>query len=1119
MRTTTTTMTGLPRPGGLLGALVATTAFAALALVGPASALAAPVLDVSSSHYPSTVPAGTYAKYTVIVSNSGTTETSGAITVDFTVPAGLEVTKFSDSFEKEFGFGMAWSCSIAGNSRSVSCTGPEIFEPVPIEPGKEACEEFFGFVPSCRLIFLVKAGPSASLGTATPTVEACGGGAAACANASDPFEIVPLDFHITKFDGTVLKQNGDPATQAGSHPHTASTEFFFSTAVGASALGSSFGTEVGEFPTAQLKDSVVRLPPGLVGNPQAAPICTEEQLLTEATSALGCPADSQVGVVTIWFSGSFSKGPGEPIPTKANVYNMQTPHGTQANPIGTPGLFAFEYGGAFIQIYAKLRTGEDYGVTVINKNAAQTIPIAGVTFSFWGVPADPSHDTERGDCRYTVAADSCPSNVEPKPFISLPTSCVGPVQTFLDVMSWEGPSPSASFLSHDNGEPPTPIGAEGCNALDFSPSLEARPTTNVADAPSGLDVDLHIPQSEDPEGTAEAHLRDTTVTLPQGLVINPSGANGLGGCSLSQFGYTNTEEGVIHTTPGAATCPDNAKLGTVEVETPLLDHPLKGAAYIANPYANPFNSLLAIYITVDDPQTGIVVKLAGEVHADPVTGRLTTTVSENPQQPFEDFKLHFFGGAHGALRTPATCGSYSTTSSLTPWSAPESGPPATPSDFWAISQAPGGGACPSSPNGEPNKPDLDAGTASPIAGTFSPMVVNLRREDGSQNFSTVTLTPPPGLTAKLAGTPYCPEAAISSASSKSGQEEKAAPSCPAASQVGVVDVAAGAGPAPYWTQGKAYLTGPYKGAPLSLAIITPATAGPFDLGTVVVRTALHVDPVTTKITAISDPLPSILAGIPLDVRSALIHLDKPSFTLNPTSCDPLAFEGALASTLGKVAPLTERFQVGECGRLGFKPKLAFNLIGGTRRGAHPALKATLTMPEGSANIAKAVVALPHSEFLDQGHIGTVCTRVQYAARECPAASVYGQATAYSPLLDAPLSGPVYLRSSDNKLPDLVASLDGQIHVDLDGRVDSIKGGIRTTFEGVPDAAVSKFILEMQGGKKGLLQNSTNICKGLHKADVEFEAQNGKVADFAPALKAKCPKGKKRRHRPAHRAVR
>jgi hypothetical protein len=1102
-------------------ATLAAAALAALALAGPAQALGAPELEVSSSHKPEKVPAGTFAKYTLKVSNKGSEETTeDPIDVHFAVPAGLTISSV-DSEVVFFGF-KAWTCSIAGNAQSVDCSGPNIggFFPLQTGPGQEACLGIFGV--TCHIIVLVKVDSTTSPGTVTPSFEACGGGAAACFSGSDPFEVgPPPKFEVTSFDGQVLEEGGDPATEAGSHPFTAATQFSVSTAVGASGA---------EIPVEQLKDATVKLPPGLAGNPQAIPPCAQVQLGEE--EGRGCPDASQIGFVTIRTTSGDSLGE-----FTWPVYNMERPGGSAAVPIGTPALLAFNALGARIEIYVKLRTGEDYGVTVINKNAPQTLQIGEVDFTFWGVPADPSHDADRGylgmPCADKESPPSCsnPSSAPLRPFLSLPTSCVGPgpnnsLETSLELSSWSDSLVDASFLSHDNTLPtPNPIGADGCNAVDFSPTLQARPTTNVADSPSGLDVDLKVPQHEncDPGPpvsceAAEAHLKDTTVTLPAGMVVNPSGANGLGACSEAQFGFTSKEGDVIHTTPDPATCPDAAKLGTVEVDSPVVDHPIKGNVYIAAPHANPFNSLLALYITVDDPATGVVVKLAGEVHADPNTGRLTTTVLENPQLPFEDFKLHFFGGAQGALRTPAVCGTYSTTSSLTPWSAPDSGPPATPSDLWAITQAPGGGACPTSSAARPNTPGLDAGSVSPIAASYTPTVVTLRRDDGSQEFSTVNLTLPPGMTGKLAGILACPDAALVAAAGKSGREEEAGPSCPAASRIGTVNVAAGAGPAPYNAQGIAYLTGPYKGAPLSLAIVTPATAGPFDLGTVVVRTALHLDPTTGQITADSDPIPSILQGIPLDVRSAQIKLDKPGFTRNGTSCDPSAFSGSLLSTLGQSAPLTERFQLGECTGLAFKPKLGIRLNGGTKRGSHPALVGTVRMPEGGANIAKAVVALPHSEFLDQAHIGTVCTRVQFQANECPAASVYGHAVGTSPLVDYPLEGPAILRSSSHKLPDLVIALHGPasqpVEVDVVGRIDSVKGGIRTSFEGIPDLPVSSFVLSMEGGKKGLLQNSTNICKGVHKATAEFDAQNGKVADLTPPMQAKCPKAAKhhKRHR-------
>jgi hypothetical protein len=401
----------------------------------------------------------------------------------------------------------------------------------------------------------------------------------------------------------------------------------------------------------------------------------------------------------------------------------------------------------------------------------------------------------------------------------------------------------------------------------------------------------------------------------------------------------------------------------------------------------------------------------------------------------------------------------------------------------------------------------------PIAGQYSPLVVNLSRPDGTQEFRSVTLSLPQGISAKLAGIPYCPDAAIAAAAGKKGKEEQATPSCPAASEVGNVTAGAGAGPAPYYVHGHAYMAGPYKGAPLSLAIIVPAAAGPFDLGTVVVRVALRVDPVTAQITAVGDDIPTILKGIPLDVKSVAIQLDKSQFTKNPTSCDPTNVGGSLLSSLGNAAPLSVRFQLGECRRLGFKPKISLRLDGKHKRTGNPRLTAVVTPREGDANIAFTQVLMPPSLLLDQSHINTVCTRVQFAAQACPEGSIYGTATAYSPLFDQPLSGNVYLRSSQHELPDLVADLKGQVSVELSGRTDAVKGALRNTFEVVPDAPVSKFVLQLKGGNKSLLEANTNLCKGKQKATITMLAHNGRASVVKEPINIpRCKKGKGRHRR-------
>jgi hypothetical protein len=628
-----------------------------------------------------------------------------------------------------------------------------------------------------------------------------------------------------------------------------------------------------------------------------------------------------------------------------------------------------------------------------------------------------------------------------------------------------------------------------------------------------------VPAGEYPH-TATAALDTARVTLPEGMTLNPSAANGLGSCSEAQVGRLAVPGIHFDKTPNS--CPDSSKVGTAEVITPLLDHPLKGAVYVATPFHNPFGSLLAIYLVIEDELSGTYAKLAGKVEPDPQTGRLTATFSENPQLPLEDIHLSFFGGNGAALKTPLACGTYTTTTTLTPWSAPEA-PSASPSSSFAVSgTASGQGSCPTSEAQAPKEVGFEAGTTSPIAGSYSPFVLKLTRPDGSQHITGIQTTLPEGLLGRLAGVAYCPESGIAQAKSREateqGKVEQSSPSCPSSSEVGTVTVGAGAGGTPFYASGHVYLAGPYKGAPLSLVVIVPAVAGPFDLGDVVTRVALNVAPYSAQIEAVSDPLPTILQGIPLDIRSIALNLDRPSFTLNPTSCEQKQIEGSVSTQAGQSAPLKNAFAVGGCGSLAFKPKLAISLKGPTKRTGHPALKATVTYPKGGgyANIARAQVSLPHSEFLDQGNLNLVCKQAELAAGTCPKKAIYGKVKAWTPLLDKPLEGNVYLGVGFGyKLPAMVAELDGQIRVLLKSKVDTDKQkGIRSTFEAVPDAQIEKFTLELKGGKKyGLLENSEDICRKTQKAGASFTAQNGKTLQLSPVIANSCgkEKGSKGKH--------
>jgi hypothetical protein len=896
-------------------------------------------------------------------------------------------------------------------------------------------------------------------------------------------------FGIESFSFRDLGSGEEPDTQAGSHPD----ELIVKIVAPTTKVEITEPKGGGVSSTGTIKDLLNELPPGLIGNPTAVPACPVRE-----AEQLTCTGNAQVGKIEALFN--------EKTDAEAEVaplYNVIPPQGKAAQFAG----FINASTDAFID--SGVRTGEDYGITSGGFNISGRTNVFGITVRLWGVPADSTHDAERvcpipGEPGQTV--NGCASTAEKLPFLRNPTSCGGPLTVRALVDAYQSPAEFAEAQA-------TLPAISGCALLEFQPTVEVRPTTETTESPTGLHVDLHIPQNEDPDGLATPDLEEAVVKLPPGLTVNPSSANGLQGCTPSQIGLT-TAVGItpIHTTAAPAECPDGAKLGTVEIDTPLLDHPLPGSVYLAAPFDNPFGSLLAIYVAVNDPISGVVVKLAGHVEIG-AEGQLTTTFADNPQLPFEDFKLDFFGGDLAPLKTPALCGTYTTGSSLTPWSAPASGPPATPSDARPISRVASGGGCPTSAAAQPNAPTFEAGSESPIAGAFSPFVLHLSRQDGSQQFSSLSVNMPPGLLARLAGIPYCSDAALA-AVGRTGAEERQSSSCPEASRVGSVVVGAGAGPKPVFVTGQVYLAGPYKGAPLSLAIITPAIAGPFDLGTVVVRSALEVDPLTAKVTVKSDPLPTELKNIPLDVRSIAVKIDRSSFTLNPTNCEASAVGGSVTSTVGQTATVGNRFQVSGCKQLKFKPKLQINLKGSTKHAGHPALKAVLTYPKAGAyaNVARAQVNLPHSEFIDQSNLNKTCTKPVLLAGACPKTSIYGKARAWTPLLEKPLEGPVYLVGGFGyKLPALVAELNGQIRVLLAGKVDSGPNhGIRNTFEAVPDAPVEKFVLELKGGPKySLLENSENICRKAQKASVRFVAQNGKVEQFQQTIGNDCKAGHKR----------
>jgi hypothetical protein len=903
---------------------------------------------------------------------------------------------------------------------------------------------------------------------------------------------------LAGFDGAVTNQDGSTDTQAGSHPFAATTSF---------SLNRAFSPSGQAGPAGNIKDLQVDIPPGLVGNPTAVSTCTPSQLshsgvgLETPNPEESCPATSQVGVT----AAALTVVTGV-IEVPAAVYNM-------AVPAGSPALFGFDVQGVNVYIGAKLRTGGDYGLSTPLHQVSAALPLTGTKLTLWGVPGDPAHDIQRCPgldldsaspgfltCDGYLGDDSSNPHsfdLPVRPFLTLPTSCAGPQTTTITVNSWQNPGVfvSSAFVSHDLAG--HPVGGDGCNRLDFSPTITSHIDTTVADSPTGLHVDLHVPQNDNPDALAEANLKTAVVTLPAGVSVNPAAAEGLEGCSAAQID--------IHG-PNAASCPDGSKVGTVEVDTPLLDHPIKGAVYLAAQNDNPTNSVLGVYITVDDPQTGIVVKLAGKVHADPATGQLSTTFEDNPQLPFSDFKLDFFGGPHAALATPDACGNYATATKLTPWSGT---PDASPSDTFAISSGCSGGFVPS----------FAAGVTNPSAARSSDFTLQIDRADGQQHIKSVTTTLPAGLLADVGSVPLCSDG------------DAAAGTCPASSQVGSTDTSAGPGSDPFHIAGKVFLTGPYKGGPYGLSIVVPAKAGPFDLGTVVVRAAIAVDPIDAHVTVTSDDVPSILDvkgndgdtdGFPLRIRSIDVDVNRPGFIRNPTSCEPMSVIGALGSWEGTSAPVSSRFQIGDCQALALSPKLAISLTGKgqTTDDKHPGVHAVVSQTAGQSNLKKVTVSLPLSLALDPDNAQALCEFADGSKVDptCPKGSIVGHAVAKTPILDQPLSGPVYFVKNIRKdpksgreirtLPKLVIPLTGEngIRLNLVGTSNVVDNRLVNTFDNIPDAPVSDFTLDIDGGKSGILVVSgADICKSTQVADQQIDGQNGKTADGDVYLQtAACP---------------
>jgi uncharacterized repeat protein (TIGR01451 family) len=1061
-----------------------------IVLVGLAGAVPAfaemPWWQVSSISAPAILQPEHEGTLEVIATNLGdanvNTSTSTPVTVTDTLPEGVTAVAASGRaghlrpFDgNESGDGLV-ECAVLF-AKMVSCT-------------------YYGELPPYERLWIditVKVEPEAKSGALNEVGASGGGTRGASVKRHLSIGGGPTPFGVEDNELTPEEEGGGLDTHAGSHPFQLTSTTILNQA----------GLTPEYLPTqpAAPKDLHFTLPAGMVGNPTAFPRCTEAQFSAEGPENNDeCPADSAVGVaaITAYDPTGFYDYFAEPVP----LFNLEPD-------VGEPAKFGFEVKGSTVALDTSVKTGGGYNIVVDSNNITETAEFIAARVTFWGVPGDPRHNISRGwGCIGNGRVDGhevpCvnPEVTKPPPLLTLPTSCAIPFETSVTGDSWTEAGKFTTpvvYSLKDASE--TPEGLDGCNRLPFAPEISVAPDGTQASTPTGLTVNIHVPQDAtlNDKGLAESSVKNTTVALPAGMQISPAGADGLEACS---------EEQVALSVDGEATCPNGSKVATAEIKSPLLPNPLVGQVYLAAQNANPFGSLVAMYIAVKDPVSGVIVKVAGEVKLDPVSGQLVSTFNNTPQLPFEDLSLHFFGSARAPLSTPPSCGTYTTTTSIEGWAG---NPASTPSSSFQITSGPDGSAC-AAPR--PFTPELQSGSLNLQAGAFTPFELTMTRPDADQTLGRIEMSMPPGLLGTLSHVALCPE------------PQAAMGTCGPQSLIGETTTSVGLGNAPYTvTGGKVYITTGYDGAPYGLSIANPAKAGPYDLeaGTpcdcIVVRAKMEVDRYTAALKIKSDPLPTILQGIPLQIQHVNVSVNRELFTFNPTNCNKTAVNATLTSSEGTVSHNSTPFQVTNCAVLGFKPSFMVSTNGKTSRARGASLHVKLVYPKApfgsQANIKSVKVDLPKQLPSRLTTLQKACAAATFNANpaSCPAASKVGTAKATTPLLPVPLTGPAYFVShGGEEFPSLIVVLQGYgTTVDLVGSTFIGKGITSSTFKTVPDVPVGTFELTLPQGKFSALAANGNLCKSKLKMPTAFTAQNGAVIhQSTPISVTGCPKAKKKK---------
>jgi hypothetical protein len=984
-------------------------------------------------------------RYMVTVINTGTQPSAGPVVVHDSLPPGVE--SVPSLFEPAEDIETEQHLECTNTPSSVRCQDDNSVRPgdalkIPIDvvvndPNKITVENHAE----------VEGGGAVSAATSKPTTMPN------TLNGEAP------QFGLQDFGLRVYDANGSPDTQAGDHPGSLTTTIDYST------VFQSPGPE--GVAVQDPKTTIVDLPIGLAGDPRAAEQCPESALFNTPSPTTDCPVDSQVGTALIRSNGSRKE-------ELVKIYNIVPED-------GYPATFGFKVIETGIFMRARVvpsPSGYILSIAVPDIGRSGSIRITGVTLIFFGDPAQ--RDAERGGSS-TAAA-----------LLTNPSECsAGPSTATLEVDSWVDP---ASWATNQTtvyeASPAQAIG--GCNLLQFNPSIEVQPEETQSDTPTGYQIALKVPQNPNIEqDLATPDLKNAEVTLPEGVSVSAGAADGVVGCpEAGPEGINMTHDwtpsgaqpldpadpeameigpdGLPHVARGK--CPEASKIGTLEITTPLLSEKLEGQVYLAQPECEPCSEadaregrMLGLYLEAEG--SGVVIKLKGDVTVDPTTGRLTAHFDENPQLPFSELKMRLKGGARAPLANPQTCGEAQTTSVLTPWSAPESGPPATPFSSFTVN------GC----AGDPFNPSFLAQSEAPIAGGYTPFTVQFSRDDGEQDLGGITLTTPPGLSGAVANVPLC------------GEPQAQLGTCSPASQIGTATVAAGAGSHPYWLTGPVYLTGSYNGAPFGLSVVVPEKAGPFDLGVEVVRAAIRVDPHTAAITVATDPLPQIKDGVPFRLKTISVTINRPDFMFNPTNCQAMRINATISGEhpIGsneppRTAHVSSPFAVAGCKNLPFKPLFTVSTQAKTSKPNGAALRVKLAFSQGGeANVAKTDVQLPDQLPSRLTTLQKACTEAQFDANPagCPAESDVGTAVARTPILPVLLQGPAYLVSHGGKaFPELIIVLQGYgVTVELNGET-LIKNGITSSkFETVPDVPLSNFELNLPEGPHSILSANGNLC--------------------------------------------